>query len=220
MNPEFDAVLFDCDGVLVDSEPITNGVLRQMLAEAGWALSQAECEELFVGRTVRDQRARIERETGQALTDAWMRAFYARRDLRLRAELQPVPGALDAVIAAHRRTGARTLPGHRRHRHRCASRAGRRGHGVGLRTRRRQAARLGQSAAGTRVAAHGRFGPSADLPEALIRAAACGLAAHRSRSQYAVCPQGAFGLFDWLGSVTWHTTRLRGRLEIQPLCTS
>ena len=37
----FDAVLFDCDGVLVDSEPITNGVLREMLNEAGWALDQA-----------------------------------------------------------------------------------------------------------------------------------------------------------------------------------
>ena len=42
MSMVFDAVLFDCDGVLVDSEPITNGVLRQMLNEAGWALSQAE----------------------------------------------------------------------------------------------------------------------------------------------------------------------------------
>ena len=31
----FDAILFDCDGVLVDSEPITNGVLCQMLNEAG-----------------------------------------------------------------------------------------------------------------------------------------------------------------------------------------
>ena len=31
MKPSFDAVLFDCDGVLVDSEPITNGVLRDML---------------------------------------------------------------------------------------------------------------------------------------------------------------------------------------------
>ena len=35
----FDAVLFDCDGVLVDSEPITNGVLRDMLAESGWVLT-------------------------------------------------------------------------------------------------------------------------------------------------------------------------------------
>ena len=31
--PHFDAVLFDCDGVLADSEPLTNGVLRDMLAK-------------------------------------------------------------------------------------------------------------------------------------------------------------------------------------------
>ena len=37
-----EAVLFDCDGVLVDSEPITNGVLRDMLGELGWKLSPAE----------------------------------------------------------------------------------------------------------------------------------------------------------------------------------
>ena len=103
----FEAVLFDCDGVLVDSEPITNGVLRQMLGEAGWALSQAECERIFIGKAVRDERARIEAETGQPLTDHWMRAFYARRDQRLRAELQTVQGALDAVIAAHEHTAGR-----------------------------------------------------------------------------------------------------------------
>ena len=34
----FDAVLFDCDGVLVDSERMTNGVLRHMLQEQGWPL--------------------------------------------------------------------------------------------------------------------------------------------------------------------------------------
>ena len=42
--------MFDCDGVLADSEPITNGVLRQMLNEAGWALTQAECEHIFIGQ--------------------------------------------------------------------------------------------------------------------------------------------------------------------------
>lgn len=102
---EFQAVLFDCDGVLVDSEPITNGVLRQCLNESGWALTQAECEAIFIGKAVRDERARIERETGQPLTEAWMRAFYARRDERLRAELKAMDGALDAVRAAHRHTG-------------------------------------------------------------------------------------------------------------------
>jgi len=103
----FEAVLFDCDGVLVDSEPITNGVLRQMLNEAGWALSQDECERLFIGKAVRDERERIERETGRPLTEAWMRAFYARRDERLRAELRTMDGALEAVAAAHRHTGGR-----------------------------------------------------------------------------------------------------------------
>ena len=101
---KFQAVLFDCDGVLVDSEPITNGVLRQCLNEAGWALTQAECEHIFIGKAVRDERARIEAETGAPLTDDWMRAFYARRDERLRAELKAMDGALEAVQAAHHHT--------------------------------------------------------------------------------------------------------------------
>jgi HAD superfamily hydrolase (TIGR01509 family) len=91
----------------VDSEPITNGVLRQMLNEAGWALNQAECESLFIGKAVRDERTRIELETGQPLTEDWMRAFYARRDQRLRAELKAMDGALAAVAASHRFTQGR-----------------------------------------------------------------------------------------------------------------
>jgi phosphoglycolate phosphatase-like HAD superfamily hydrolase len=68
----YEAVLFDCDGVLVDSEPIVNRVLRAMLAERGWLLSEEECLALFVGRMVRDERARIERHTGQPLTEDWL----------------------------------------------------------------------------------------------------------------------------------------------------
>ena len=107
MSVKFEAVLFDCDGVLVDSEPITNGVLRQMLNEAGWALSQAECMDIFIGKAVRDERARIELETSRPLTEDWMHAFYARRDQRLRAELQAMDGALQAVAAAHAHTAGR-----------------------------------------------------------------------------------------------------------------
>ena len=103
----FDAVLFDCDGVLVDSEPITNGVLRDMLEESGWTLSAEECLRLFVGKAVRDERALIEARTGQPLTEDWMRRFNERRNLRLRAELETVPGALDAVMTAHAHAGGR-----------------------------------------------------------------------------------------------------------------
>jgi len=98
----FEAILFDCDGVLVDSEPLTLGVLRDMLAERGWDMPLHECIALFLGRQVRSQRALIEARTAQPLTDAWMDAFYARRNEALRTRLQAVPGAVQAAQAAHR----------------------------------------------------------------------------------------------------------------------
>ena len=97
MNAPFDAVLFDCDGVLVDSEPITNGVLRDMLEELGWKLAPAECMRLFVGKAVKDEQALIEAHTGQPLTEDWFVRFRERRNLGLMRELKAVPGALEAV---------------------------------------------------------------------------------------------------------------------------
>ena len=98
---QFEAILFDCDGVLVDSELITNRVLHGMLNEAGWALSEDECMRTFIGKTVRSETALIEAQTGQPLTDAWMAEFYDRRNQRLRAELVAIDGALEAVRAVH-----------------------------------------------------------------------------------------------------------------------
>lgn len=104
---EFEAVLFDCDGVLVDSEPITNGVLRDLLEESGWSMTTAECMRFFIGKAVRDERATIEARTGQPLTEEWMQTFYARRNLALEARLHVISGAHAAVEAAHRHTGQR-----------------------------------------------------------------------------------------------------------------
>lgn len=105
--PGFDAVLFDCDGVLVNSESITNGVLCEMLNEAGWPISMQECLEIFIGKTVRSEAARIQAHTGRPWNEAWMVEFYARRDARLRAQLQPIEGALAVVQAAHTRLQGR-----------------------------------------------------------------------------------------------------------------
>lgn len=98
---KFKAILFDCDGVLVDSEPLTNGVLCTMLNEAGWAISSAECLATFIGKTVRSETARIEAHTGRPLTDAWMAEFYARRNVEIERYLQPIAGAVEAVRSAH-----------------------------------------------------------------------------------------------------------------------
>ena len=97
MKERFDAVLFDCDGVLVDSEGITNGVLRDMLAELGWALEPAECMRLFVGKAVKDEQAMIEARIGQPLTEEWFARFRERRNEGLVARVEAIPNAVATV---------------------------------------------------------------------------------------------------------------------------
>ncbi|MDR4534325.1 HAD family phosphatase [Glutamicibacter sp. PS] len=100
-------VLFDCDGVLVDSEPITNAVLRTMLHELGWAISAQECIELFIGRALRDQRELIFEHSSVWITEDWLAEFRTRRDAQLRAQLQAIEGAAAAVRAAADRFDSR-----------------------------------------------------------------------------------------------------------------
>ncbi|MEO8652875.1 MAG: HAD family phosphatase [Ramlibacter sp.] len=100
--PEFDAVLFDCDGVLVDSEAITNGVLREMLEELGWKLSPEECLRIFLGKAVKDERGLIESQTGQPLTEDWLVRFRERRNVGLMHGVQPIRNAVECVARVHR----------------------------------------------------------------------------------------------------------------------
>jgi len=97
----FEAVLFDCDGVLVDSEAITCGALRDMLDENGWRLSLADCMAHFVGHTVRSRANLIEAHTGKPLTDAFMDEFYRRRNIRLENDITAIEGIHDAVRHVH-----------------------------------------------------------------------------------------------------------------------
>lgn len=103
----YDAVLFDCDGVLVDSEPITNGVLRDMLEELGWSLNLAECMHHFVGRAVKDQADLIFQHTGFLVDEPWLAGFRERRNQRLVRDLQAIDGVQDAMAAVHDLFGGR-----------------------------------------------------------------------------------------------------------------
>ena len=104
---KFDAVLFDCDGVLVDSEAITCGVLRDMLEERGWLLTLAQCMCIFVGSAVTDKRSEIEAQTGLPLTQDWLVAFRERRNTALVADIQAIPNVHQTVKALHQATGGR-----------------------------------------------------------------------------------------------------------------
>ena len=103
----FDAVLFDCDGVLVDSERITHQVLVQLLGELGWTLSVDEAMRIFVGKMVKDEAPRIEAHTGFAIDDAWLEGFRARRNEALARDLVEIPGAPATVRAVHAAYGGR-----------------------------------------------------------------------------------------------------------------
>ena len=103
----FEAVLFDCDGVLVDSEAITCGVLRDMFEEQGWRMTLAECMGRFVGHTVKSQREVIEAHTGQPLTDDWLQQFFERRNQQLDARITAIDGIHEAVAHLHEHCGGR-----------------------------------------------------------------------------------------------------------------
>ncbi|ALP67313.1 MULTISPECIES: HAD family hydrolase [Paraburkholderia] len=103
----FDAVLFDCDGVLVDSETITNTVLAAMLGELGWHLSVDEAMSIFVGKTVMDEAPLIEAKTGVRITPAWLETFRARRNAALEREVTAIEGIVETVAVLHARLDGR-----------------------------------------------------------------------------------------------------------------
>ena len=96
----FDAVLFDCDGVLADSETLTHEVLCSMLAELGWQLSVPEAMKLFMGRALRDDMALIEQHVGP-LPAGWMASFVERRNLALTERVKPIANIEAAVKHLH-----------------------------------------------------------------------------------------------------------------------
>jgi beta-phosphoglucomutase-like phosphatase (HAD superfamily) len=90
-------VIFDCDGVLVDSERIHLAIEVEMLAEAGWPLTAAEIAERFMGRSAAYQLAEIERQTGKPLPPGWLDRMEATLAERFEAELTAVDGLAVAL---------------------------------------------------------------------------------------------------------------------------
>lgn len=97
MNNPFRLVIFDCDGVLVDSERIAVAVDVVVLAELGWVMSEAEVVERFMGRTDEYMVSQIEAHLGRPLPAGWEERFQHLYREAFEARLTPVPGVLEAL---------------------------------------------------------------------------------------------------------------------------
>lgn len=92
------AVIFDCDGVLVDSEPAAFDLLAEDLAAHGLSLPRAEMERIFIGGTIAGVHVKA-RTLGAALPDGWVSEFYERLYARLAEGTPLVPGVLHLLDA-------------------------------------------------------------------------------------------------------------------------
>lgn len=90
-------VIFDCDGVLIDSEALCDRVTAASLTELGWPISPEECHRRFVGWSFNDMVPVIEAHIGRPIGIAWVNAIVARLSVVFAREVEPVPGALDAL---------------------------------------------------------------------------------------------------------------------------
>ncbi len=99
---KFAAVLFDCDGVIVDSEGMTRDMLRDELAAYGLAVPAERMDALFIGGTMH-RVFETARDMGATLPAGWVDDFYDRLYARLARGTPLIPGiegVLDALDAA------------------------------------------------------------------------------------------------------------------------
>jgi HAD superfamily hydrolase (TIGR01509 family) len=94
-------VIFDCDGVLVDSEPISNRTLAAMVTEQGLPMSTEESMRTFMGRTLSACMEILAQELGRPVPDGFLAELQRRTYEALGRDLEAVPGveaALDALV--------------------------------------------------------------------------------------------------------------------------
>jgi beta-phosphoglucomutase-like phosphatase (HAD superfamily) len=92
-------VIFDCDGVLVDSEVIANRTLAQHLTAEGLTTTLDESRRRYQGLLLADVQACAEGSLGRPLSEGFLERFEEDRAEAFRRELRPVDGATEALSA-------------------------------------------------------------------------------------------------------------------------
>jgi HAD superfamily hydrolase (TIGR01509 family) len=94
-------VIFDCDGVLVDSEVISNGVLARLLSDEGLPTTLVRARRDYQGLLLDEVVRSVEARLGRSLPAGWLERYERERTLAFREELRAVPGAAATVARIH-----------------------------------------------------------------------------------------------------------------------
>ncbi|MFL5027664.1 MAG: HAD family hydrolase [Microvirga sp.] len=92
-------LIFDCDGVLVDSEPLSCRIDAETLTECGVPYTAEEVARDFTGVSIKDQIARIEMERGIRLPDDFTERLNRTLFQRFETDLKPIDGVRDAILS-------------------------------------------------------------------------------------------------------------------------
>jgi HAD superfamily hydrolase (TIGR01509 family) len=92
-------LIYDCDGVLVDSEVLAGSALAALMTALGHPMTAGECNRVFGGRSVADVLAKAEQILGHPIPEDLGRNAAAQLMARFRQELRPVRGVADALAS-------------------------------------------------------------------------------------------------------------------------
>jgi HAD superfamily hydrolase (TIGR01509 family) len=98
---QFDLIIFDCDGVLINSEPISLRVLIEALAELGLHLTYEEAVSTFVGKSLTSNRLYVEERIGKPLSADFSNSLQDRVLEVFKSDLLPIEGihkALEHIV--------------------------------------------------------------------------------------------------------------------------
>jgi HAD superfamily hydrolase (TIGR01509 family) len=95
MKPEL--IIFDCDGVLIDSEGVASTVIAQELTALGWAMDAEDSMRLFIGMSITDMEPIIEARLGRKLPPEWRPALAQKLVMALGTQSKLIPGAAEML---------------------------------------------------------------------------------------------------------------------------
>lgn len=95
-------VIFDCDGVLVDTEPVGGRVFAEGAIELGYPASFDECLHTFRGRSMTSAVEIIEARMGFPVPDGWAGEMWRRTEKAFAGGVEPIAGVAEAISHIHK----------------------------------------------------------------------------------------------------------------------